>query len=510
VRKLDAMKLRRWGLGLAGAVLLTACAKQGVTSQVPGDLGAFRAEAVANGKPAVVSISFQNRALLGELAAAGMDIWYVDDENAKVYGQITSAQLEFIRRRGLRVRLVQGPGPGVYNRFDSAYRSYDEMLDELRAMARSKPAIARLLDIGDGWEKTQGRAGRDIWCLRIGTQSADAKPALLFCGAHHAREIVTPEIVLNLAKMLIDGYGNDPELTNFVENRDIYLVPMVNPEGHKLASEGVDWRKNVNLSVGGGTGFGFAPNGPGVDLNRNYGYKWGGPGASTRVADSTFRGPGAFSEPETQAIKNLIESRKFTFLMSYHSFSNLILWPWGHTKEPPPDPRLPAIGKKLGDLSGYRPQQSVNLYPTSGDTTDWAFGTHGILSYTTEIGSYGDGFDPPYNRVPTFWKQNEGGARLLLSLADNPGHVQGPTLDKVVSGSAQASVTANRSIKAVEAFYDAPGPDGRGVPFDQVQGKTAILSLNAGARSAGKKRLLLVHAQDTAGNWGPYKATFVQ
>jgi carboxypeptidase T len=281
---------------------------------------------------------------------------------------------------------------------------------------------------------------------------------------------------------------------------------MVNPDGHKLASEGVDWRKNTNLTTGGGSDFEDGPSGPGVDLNRNYGYKWGMPGASNQPSNATFRGPSAFSEPETQAMKKLIETRDFTFLMTYHSFSNLILWPWGYQDAPPPDKRLAPIGMQLGKLSGYKPEQSCQLYATSGDTTDWAFGEHGILAYTTEIGSYGDGFDPPYSKMPTFWKQNEPGVRLLLTLADNPAHIFGPAVTEVATRG--GAVTANLPKGAVEAeaFVGKAGADGTGLASRADSNGNAVFQIPSDAGG----RLMLVHAKDAKGNWGPLKAVFTR
>ncbi|MFP5502480.1 MAG: M14 family zinc carboxypeptidase, partial [Candidatus Sericytochromatia bacterium] len=229
-----------------------------------------------------------------------------------------------------------------------------------------------------------------------------------------------------------------------------------------------------------------------------------GPGASSHPSHATFRGPGAFSEPETQAIKTLVESRKFTMLMTYHSFSNLILWPWGNTDAPPPDKRLPAIGKKLGDLSGYKPQQSVDLYPTSGDTTDWAFGEHGIMAYTTEIGSWNDGFDPPYSRMTKFWAENEPGARLMLQLAENPSHVFGPEVAEATVRGGTLSVDMRGAVEA-EVFFGQAGADGTGQPVTVNRGRA---ELRLPADAAGQ--LVLVHGKDAKGAWGPIKATFAR
>lgn len=504
--------LKRAGAAtLASAVMLGAlsgCMKP-VTSAAetsgPRDLGPVTAAAFNGSRPATVSVAYKSRNQLTAAATAGMEIWYVDQDAKKAFGTITADQLPALRAAGLEPRLAQAPG-SLRNDFDKGYRTYDQLKADMAALAARNPEIARLVDIGDSWEKTQGKNDRDILMVRIGKGDTSKKPAVIFCGNHHAREIVTPEIVMRIATMLTEGYGKDADITHFVENRDIYLVPMVNPDGHKLASEGVDWRKNTNLSTGGGHDFHNAPNGPGVDLNRNYAFGWGKPGASASATHATFRGPSAFSEPETQAIKKVVESRKFAFLMSYHSFSNLILWPWGHTDAPPPDKRLAPIGQQLGKLSGYKPQQSVALYPTSGDTTDWAFGEHGILSYTSEIGAWADGFDPSFSKMPQFWKENEPGARLLLTLADNPDHVFGPTVATVATTGGAITATLPKGAVEAEAFLGKAGQDGTGVASRVDRDGRATFQIPS---DAGGK-LMLVHAKDAKGNWGPLKAVFTR
>lgn len=349
------------------------------------------------------------------LNAKGIDVMGVDGDRAFV--SVDSKHYEILK--SLHLDLEAAPMKALKrNVFENGYHTYTSMADELHQLAAKYPNLTALQDIGDSWEKTQNKANRDIWALRIGNHP-EGKPQILFCGNHHAREIVTTEIVMRLAHHLLENYGKDSTITRYLDTRDIWLVPMVNPDGHIKAEKGDDWRKNTNSSLVGDT-YVYPPNGPGTDLNRNYGYKWATVGADTDPESATFGGPKAFSEPETQAMRDFIKSHKFVFLMSYHSFSNLILWPWGCSDAPPPDARIPVIGKKLGELSGYTAQQSKDLYGTSGDTTDWAYGECGVLSYTTEIGSWQDSFDPPYSQMDRFWKENLPGAMYLIDLTDNP------------------------------------------------------------------------------------------
>jgi len=478
---------RAWQSLSAAAATLGIVAGCGlpVQTRVQGVDTAWLETAFAKGRDVVrVAVDYKDAGVLTKLADAGMDVWGVDEAAKRAFGTLTKGQLGVVKGLGINVQ----PAPDrlrTFNNFDKGYHTYDTMLADLKSLAAKGDQIAELVDLGPTYETIKGKADRRIWGLHIRKGDAADKPGVVFLACHHAREIATPEVALGVAKMLVDGYGKDPEVTAAVENRDIWVVPMVNPDGHARAAKGEDWRKNTDPETSLVNVF-WGAYGPGVDLNRNYAYHWGEGGASTRPDDPTYRGKAAGSEPEVQAVMKLVSSRKFTYLMTYHSFSNLILWPWGYTDDPPPDGRLPAIGKKLGQLSGYKPQQSKDLYRTSGDTTDWAFGQQGILSYTTEMGSWGDGFDPPYSRVATFWKESEPGARYLLKTADNPGAVFGPEVKVAADGRVTAPDGAT-----VEAFVDRPAAPGTG---SKIAGKLP---------TTGGKRLVYVRARVGNGPWGP-------
>lgn len=356
----------------------------------------------------VVKVAYTNEAQVSQLSEIGMDIWMVTPRY--VLGQVNQDVFARLKNSRMRFDLISPEvGVSARNDFDPQYHTVEETVAELQAVAQKHPQIASLHDIGDTWEKTQGKANRDIWAMHITGQGiAEQKPGIVFLGNHHARELVTVEIPLMLINLLTENYGKDPEITRLLDTRDIWIVPMVNPDGHVHAEAGDSWRKNTHT-------FGQYV---GTDLNRNYGHEWGGGGASTSPSSDTYRGPSAFSEPETQAIRDFIGSRKNAkVMMSYHSFSNLILWPWGYTKQRVNNPKLVEIGTQLGKLTGYKPEQASDLYVASGITDDYTFGKLGLMSFTTEIGSWGDGFDPPYSRVADFWKENRPAALYLIDLA---------------------------------------------------------------------------------------------
>lgn len=485
-------RARLWTSLLALAVL-TGC---GLPAMSPPN-GNERAmlQALEQKRRVPISVPFKGSDALTALTRNGLDLWGVDSGVA--YGTATKATLEVAKQLGLQV--TYRAGVRDENTYDPKYRTFDKMVADMKALAAKYPNICKLVDLGDSWEKSKGKADRDIWALHIGTGDVASKPAVAFLGEHHARELVTSEITYMVAEHLLAGYGKDAEATFAVDNRDIWVVPMCNPDGHILAEQGSDWRKNTNTSFG-LSNFGYGPDGPGVDINRNYGYSFdkAPAGSSKNPEDPTFRGPTAFSEPETQAMKKLLTSRKFMYCMSYHSFSNAILWPWSYTHEAPADKRLAAVGTKIAKFAGYKPEQSADLYIHGGTINDWAFGELGTFTYTSEMGSYQDGFDPPYSKVAQFWKENWPGAQYMLKTADDPSAVFGPDVE--------APVTEGAAIKAegataAEVFFCKPGANGSGTALQKTAGGFA---LPAGASN----RLALVHARDAQGNWGPFTAVW--
>ena len=119
---------------------------------------------------------------------------------------------------------------------------------------------------------------------------------------------------------------------------------------------------------------------------------------TTGLTDSSnaYRGEYPFCENETQAIKLFIETHHITISLSYHSSGELVLYPWGYTKNPPKDkPIFVSIGENISKLDNYTLTQSVNMYPTIGDYCDWGYGTHGIFCYTIELGTVDAGTSDP-------------------------------------------------------------------------------------------------------------------
>ena len=287
----------------------------------------------------------------------------------------------------------------------AAYHSAETLEDDLRQLAESQPEIAELREIGRSLEE------RPIWALRIGERRA-TEHKLLFMGCHHAREWIAVEVPYLLAEHLVKNAGQAP-VTDWLQRGEIWVAPMVNPDGHEYSrTRDRLWRKNRRHNADGSIG---------VDPNRNYGYMWGtrNDDISSQVpSDDTYVGPRAFSEPETRAVRNLVARELFRGVITYHSYSQLILYPWGYTEQPIPDEidraNMIEIAERMQELmrnvhgETYRPLQSSQLYgiPVVGDTTDWTYGEYAIPSFTIELrpdSPQAGGFIlPPEQIQPTF------------------------------------------------------------------------------------------------------------
>jgi carboxypeptidase T len=304
---------------------------------------------------------------------------------------------------------------------DGEYHNYIEREALLKSLHQKLPQQTQLFSIGKSIE------GRDIQGIRISGNltQADQLPALMIMGGHHAREHLSIETALRIAKQLVEDYAaGDARVMSLINHRDIHIIPAINPDGQEYDIKDGRykmWRKNRRANSNGTYG---------VDLNRNYGFQWGTGGSSKDPNSDTYMGPRPFSEPETQAVKNYVEAHEnISILLSLHTFSQLILYPWGHTYDPitqQNDRRVHEVmAQKMAEWNGYKPQQSSDLYIASGDTTDWSYGEHKIISFTFELdpannGFGGGGFYPGAGVIREVVEKNYQPILYLLDYADNP------------------------------------------------------------------------------------------
>jgi carboxypeptidase T len=284
------------------------------------------------------------------------------------------------------------------------FHSYAELERDLMELAEAYPDLARVSDIGDSLEQ------RNIYALKISDNvwTEEQEAGVIFLGCHHAREWISVEVPFLLGKYLLDTYDSNAEVRQLVNNSEIWIVPLVNPDGLEYSIHFYRyWRKNRRDNGAGIFG---------VDLNRNYGYKWGydDEGSSPDPSSDVYRGPEPFSEPEIQAVRDLFVQKSFQALVSYHNFSQVILYPWGYTQAASDqDDLLAEIAQKMAALMEpvngryyYPDRAGASFYLTNGDTTDWSFGVYGIPSYTVELPPSstlgGEFFNPESDILPIF------------------------------------------------------------------------------------------------------------
>lgn len=322
---------------------------------------------------------------------------------------VTPEELGAIKKAGRKVRaLIPDLDAYVKARLDSQtaeakYLDYDSMTTQLQEWAKQYPQITRLSSIGKSWE------GREIWALKISDNPEldEAEPAVLFAGAHHAREWTTVEVPMAMTRQLLEGFGKDARLTRLVNEREIWVVPLSNPDGYTWSQKSAKyWRKNRRPPTGSNGAFG-------VDLNRNYGYHWGESGVSNSPSGDTYPGPKGFSEPETQAIKALAEREKFQCSLNYHSYSELVLFPFAYAYNVP-NPALATykeLGAKMATFNHYTVQNCTELYPAAGISDDWLYGEMKTIAFTFEMGTQ---FIPPVSEIAAQCAINVPASLLML------------------------------------------------------------------------------------------------
>eukprot|EP01012_Entosiphon_sulcatum_P054282 TRINITY_DN7493_c0_g1_i1.p1 TRINITY_DN7493_c0_g1~~TRINITY_DN7493_c0_g1_i1.p1 ORF type:complete len:419 (-),score=88.92 TRINITY_DN7493_c0_g1_i1:59-1279(-) len=271
----------------------------------------------------------------------------------------------------------------------AAYHTYDEIHQWYSTAARTYASIASWQTVGSSVQ------GRSLGLFTIDTKKGATKKAYIQAGIH-AREWISPAVTNYIVNELLTKYGSDSAITDLLDKVILYVVPVVNPDGYSFTWTNTRlWRKNRRQNSASSFG---------VDLNRNYGSHWGCCGGSSGDPNSdTYRGPAAFSEPESDALSRVVLSLKPNGAIDMHSYSQLILRAWGWTRTNTPDETaLAGLGNQIR-LSIAKPygtaftnQKSIDLYVTDGTASDWFYdpvdGANSKWSYTIELrdtGRYG-------------------------------------------------------------------------------------------------------------------------
>ena len=314
------------------------------------------------------------------------------------------------------------------------YKQLNEITTYIDNIATLRPDLASTMLIGQSW------GGRDMFAITITgpdtPQNPQAdRPVVYIFSTVHAREWIAPMTTVYFASKLAQDYDTDPRTQAILDSIRVVIVPMGNPDGYLYTwSDERYWRKTRRRN----DAWSF-----GVDINRNWGYEWGGLGASDSPWSDTYHGTAPFSEPETVALRDLALSfgDQLVAHMEYHSYSQLVMWPFGYAYgniTPEPDRTyFDLLSNELSDEiksvhgRNYTAMQSVDLYPAAGNAVDWFYGELDITSMIIELRPRSADFNPPPHNILPNAQENYQAIKRYLERAIEPfsiWHQSAPTL----------------------------------------------------------------------------------
>lgn len=412
----------------------------GVLAAVISAAGAPPAAAQVEREPvAMVTLTAPSRADLQTVARLGIEIHRgLLVRDAVLF--VTRRELEALRASGLAPEVVHDDAAAYFaSRLDASlgpgsmggFYTLDEALARMDELAAAYPAIiSPRFSVGTSVE------GRSIWAFRMSDAPGTidpGRPAVFYNGLIHAREPIGMMLLLAFAEDLARKYEEgEPSVRYLLSSRELWFMPVINPDGYYYnemtdPNGGGMWRKNKADNNLNGM---FDSSVDGVDLNRNFDFHWGedDEGSSPNPSSTTYRGPEPFSEPETRAVRDVVLSRPFQFILNYHSFSHVYIYPWGYTGASVD--RLVDFRAWAGRMSKfnhfpYGTGTDMIGYPTNGDAADWEYGAfevqqivpEKVLAMVPEVGTYHDSFWPPTLRIPVLVREQIGPNYLTAWMA---------------------------------------------------------------------------------------------
>ena len=537
----------------------------------------------------VVHIYFHDNAERDQLA----NEWGAIEQNT-LGGYITvytdQAQYQQMLAAGLKVtidqqttQLVNDPhlfGKNSPDTFYGGFRTVEDMQNFLDTEVATYPTLAQKVNIGQSWcmvhagscTQPNTNNGYNIWAMHITNQAIPGpKPVYWYEAGIHAREIAVPEIAMLYIDYLLSNYNTNADAHWLVDYQDIWVVPMLNPDGHHIVEAGGGGnspyyqRKNANNTQQNGCPYPpSASNQFGVDNNRNFTFKWNCCGGSSgNPCDQTYHGTASGSDPETLASENKVRSlvpdqrgpndpdpapiTTTGMFQDMHSNASLDLYPWGWTTSAAPNgTELANIGAHASAANAYPSGNSYQacqppncLYAVDGDAVDWAYGELGMGSLTTEVG--GSDFLVPLSYVDnTLWPNNQGAllyeakiARTPYLLAHGPDTKNVTTTPMTVTQGTPSALAATinyawtgqtlgQNVGAAEYYVDTPPwAGGTAIPMNGTFGGAQTVNVTAtvstGSLSVGRHIIFvrgrgvnnLPPPNGTYQSWGPVSAVFL-
>ena len=381
---------------------------------------------------------------LSEIRTAGLDVAGMNIPNGKVDLIVSLDDIETLRKIGVTVS--RNPSVIRPDAPDSKFKTSEQVAQILAGFQKTYPDLAQVRSIGKSLQ------GRDIMAIKITEhvdQSPAGKPVILFNGMHHAREVMATEVPLDIAEYLLSNYGKDPKVTHWVSSNVIYVVPMLNVDGNNIVWNSDNmWRKNARGNFG-------------VDINRNYPYMWNGcGGSSSSESADDYHGPSAASEPETNVLMSLVRNIHPVFDISFHSYSELVIYPYGCGQHTETADVVEPLGKAMAALipsdsgsgtytAGLAPEL---LYTVDGDDLSWMYHEAHVIPFVIELNSDAQGFQPGYDewRDKTITKLRPAW-QLLLDRLDH-GSVRGEVSVPQNTRAQVRAVRVNSTTQFVQSY----------------------------------------------------------
>jgi len=394
------------------------------------------------------------------------------------------------------------------------YRTNAEVSDYVDTLVNDFPHIATRHHVGTSIQ------GREIYAIRItGSGDDSGRRALLYTGGQHAREWVSISTSMYIADRFVRDYGVDPRTTDLLDATIVYIIPVVNPDGYEFTwTTQRLWRKNRRNNPG-SSFFG-------VDLNRNWGYEWGGQGSSGATWSDIYRGAAPFSEPETAAVRDFTLARdNIAAHVDIHSYSQLVLSPWGYTQtDVAPDAcHLDGLAQEMADeifsvhqKPYFAGPAGASLYVASGIGPDWFYGERNIYAWTFELRDTGQfGFILPATEiVPTGEETLAAVLHLGESVAyadrvrfegpDGPGESVAPSVNAPVSFDARAILGATLDDSTVTLHARVDG--GAYVGATMLETSPGVFAGTLPAGACGQVIEYFVTAATTMGDTASFPA----
>ena len=335
------------------------------SASVFGGLSAASSTANHSNDSIIVTVPLSQSTTLNTIVHQGISVITMDQSKTSVVVEVSPEQLTWLTVMGFSPQIVpdayaESQGWKISPALERDFHNYAQMTAALQTIATTYPEITQLYDLGHSVQ------GRTIWGLKITDNPTieEDEPEVRICGVHHGNEYMGGELSLLMALYLTQNYGTNATVTDLVDNREIWIIPFVNPDGRESGN-----RENAN----------------GVDLNRDYGYMWGGWSGSTSP----------FSQPETQIMRANALANNFVTSISYHTSAEVVNYIWNYKHQRAPDNAVVEyLSNQYGSHNSYWVVEGFDWYQTMGDTNDFSYGCRGDLDWTIET---------PNSNIPQIW-----------------------------------------------------------------------------------------------------------